>query len=167
MFEAMAAGGESIIIDFDPVYHNPVAKLFSDSSHNYVITSSKNSSVKKKLKSELSDIFGDQLEDTEDVIDNIFSVLNGLSGRFLKEMLQSPPNVKEAIGCGLTSLLVRQIVKKGQRNFLKDKGKTASAIIPIDDHFLRWLKLAGQARATELKQRADLIFATIYLPQNS
>jgi len=169
MFEKMAASGESIIIDFDTACRNPIAKLFSKGAHNYVITTRRDSPIKTKLKSELRRIFENHpsSEQLEDATERIFSALNGLSGRFLKKMLQRPTDVKEAIGCGLSTLLIRKLVREGLDRHNDLKGRSASVLIPIDDHFGRWRKLAGARGQQGEGLHADLLFVTLQLSSTS
>jgi hypothetical protein len=161
MFEQMASSGDTIIVDFDTTYHNPVARALSKASHNYIITSSAYTPVTKRLQAELEAGFGNGNASPGVATNTLFRALNGLSGRFLKELLQTPTDVKETIGCGLTSLLVTRAVAGKAAPQAHSDVVSISALIPIDDHFARWSRLAGRQAGKDPTIKADLLFVTV------
>jgi hypothetical protein len=167
MFEQMAASGDTIIIDFDTSYHNPVARALGPDSHNYVITTSAYSPVKRRLHAGLLSAFGDESGLSESATDTLFKALNGLSGRFLKELLQTPTDVKETIGCGLASLLVAHAVAGSAKSPVDSAGEYVSALIPIDDHFGRWRSLTSRLPERDVGLRADLLFVTVAVQEDA
>jgi hypothetical protein len=149
-FDGLASGGENIIIDFDHNFQNPIASSShfqgnqnksNQFSHNYIISTKKTSTINSIVKDGLRTILDRNPGDDflEQAAGRIIKALNGISGKYLREVLQHANDIKEAVACGLTNLFYEYIYRKNLKSF---EGDLFTVLIPVDDHWSRIHELA-------------------------
>ena len=175
MFDQLALHGENLIIDFDPNFYNPVARAVSHAgreqrlSHNFIITTRLRSVVLSRLASVAGELLGEEPQSDACIqaARLLSTTLNGISGRYLREVLQGVSDIKEAVACALSCRFLENVWQHTRQASSTAGPAALPLVIPLDDHWSRIRQLAVEPGLTlETDQHADIMILTVLSDSN-